>query len=450
MSGLLIRAKEFDLGGLALTRLCTLVASLGANVFVIAILARQHGAETYAAYALIASLVNLLPFADLGLGASVVNATADRASGALSPQAFHAAISRARDYMLLVTLVLLPLVLGGMASGQFSGLLGDLQSEPGVLLGAGYTLVCIALSIPLGIGARVLQGHGRMLDVVRLGFINPGVQMAIYLPLFLSAAPASFYFFGPGTAYLLNALVGYLVARQKFGLRTAWPFVALFAKNVLAGSPWKTAVPFLLISVGMAAGFQSHRLLLTNAGSAGQVAEYSVVAQFLGPLIAITGVVGQNLWSRYRGQLNRNELEIGAFRVHLVLFAIIGIAFAFAFTVLMPIAAVLLTGNSVAPPTLLIIGAGAYLLVYSVHQPSAMLLTDPRALWFQATCVIVVAAATILTTLWTVPTLGSAAPYLCMAACMLILQVLPSVRLAILRIRRQEASHPGLHGNGHQ
>lgn len=437
MSTLLTKAKEIDLGGMALTRLCTLIASLGANIFVIAVLARQHGAETYAAYALIASLVNLLPFADLGLGASVVNATADRASGALSARAFQTTVSRVRDYMLIVTLILIPLVLWGVASGQFTGLLGNLQQEPGITLGAGYTLLCIALSIPLGIGARVLQGHGRMLDVVRLGFINPGVQMAIYIPLFFSAAPASFYFFGPGTAYFLNALVGFVVARRKFQLRTAWPFVALFDLKDRSSNPWQTAAPFLLISVGMAAGFQSHRLLLSNVGSASHVAEYSVVAQFLGPLIAITGVVGQNLWSRYRGQLNRNELEVTAFRLHLILFAIIGLGFALAFTLIMPIAARLLTGSSVTPTTTLVIGAGAYLLVYSLHQPSAMLLTDPRALWFQAACVVAVAATTVLTTVWSVPILGSAAPYICMAGSMLLIQVLPSIRLAVLRIQRQ-------------
>ncbi|MCI9872570.1 hypothetical protein [Arthrobacter humicola] len=437
MSALLVKAREFELGGMALTRLGTLAAGLGANVFVIALLSRQHGAATYAAYALIASLVNLLPFADLGLGASVVNATADNASGKLSNEGFSHLVSRARDYMLIVALCLIPATLWGITNGQLSVLLGDLASEPGILLGAGFTLICIAGSIPLGIGARILQGHGRMLDVVRLGFIGPAVQMLIYIPLWLTNAPAYLYFFGPGTAYLLNAFAGFMMARRTSKIRLHLPFAGLFLRINKADSPWHTAAPFLIISVGMAVGFQSHRLMLSQFGTAQQVAAYSVVAQFLGPLLAIAGVVGQNLWSRYRGQLNRNELDLGSFRSHLVIFAVIGATFAGGFILLIPVAAALITGGAVSPSLLLTLGAGSYLIVFSLHQPSAMLLTDPRALWFQAACVVAVAVSTVTATIQTVGSLGAAAPYICMAVSMFFIQVLPSMRLAISRVRKQ-------------
>ncbi|MET4147147.1 hypothetical protein [Arthrobacter sp. UYCo732] len=440
MSTLLRKSREFDLGGLALTRLCTLAAGLGANVFVIAVLARQHGPETYAAFALIASLVNLLPFADLGLGASIVNATADRTSGSITEAAFKRQVSRARDYMLIVMVLLLPVIIWAYAEGYLSSALGNLAGESGIVVGAAFTLFCIALSIPLGIGARALQGCGRMIDVVRLGFIGPGVQILTYVILFVLDSPAYLYFLGPGTAYILNALVGYLVARRTSPLRTEWPFVSLFRRGNGGDSPWQTALPFLLISVGMAAGFQSHRLLLTQYGNSQEVAEYSVAAQFLGPLIAITSVVGQNLWSRYRGQIHRNELEISAFKTHILIFAIIGAIFVVGYVSLMPLAAWLLTGNSVAPPITLLLGAGAYLLVYAIHQPSAMLLTDPRALWYQAAFVVAVAVATIMATVSSVPYLGSAAPYVCMAASMMLIQVLPSMRLAVSRIARQSAA----------
>jgi hypothetical protein len=49
-----------------------------------------------------------------------------------------------------------------------------------------------------------------MLDVVRIGFIGPVVQMMFYIPLWLANAPAYLFFFGPGIAYILIALVGSL------------------------------------------------------------------------------------------------------------------------------------------------------------------------------------------------------------------------------------------------
>ena len=439
MSTLLVKAKEFDLGGLALARLGTLAAGLAANVFVIAILARQHGPETYASYALIASLVNLLPFADLGLGASVVNAVADRSSGSITETACKRLVSRARDYMLLVTLLLLPIVVWAMANDHLGLILGTLASVEGITSGTAYTLICISLAIPLGIGARALQGDGRMIDVVRLGYIGPICQVAIYVPLFVLGMPAYLYFFGPGTAYLANAVVGYVVARRKANLSTEWPFVAVFRAGSGVNNPWYTALPFLVISVGMALGFQSHRLLLTQASGPQEVAEYSVAAQFLGPLIAITGVIGQNLWARYRGQMHRKELDVKSFHAHILLFGIVGAILAVGFVLLMPLAAALLTGGAVVTPAILLLGSGAYLLTYALQQASAMLLTDPRGLWYQATFVIAVAVATVITSFYTIPILGSAAPYISMAIAMMLLQVLPSMRIASTRIKKQVA-----------
>jgi hypothetical protein len=130
-------------------------------------------------------------------------------------------------------------------------------------------------------------------------------------------------------------------------------------------------------------------------------------------------------------------LELGAFKAHLVIFSIIGAAFAGGFILLIPAAAAVITGGEVTPPLLLTLGAGAYLMVFSLHQPSAMLLTDPRALWFQAACVAAVAVSTVTATIQTVGSLGAAAPYICMAVSMLLIQVLPSMRLALSRVRSQ-------------
>lgn len=70
-------AKSIDLGGTGFFRLVGLLAGACANFAVIAILSRDYGVEYYAFYALMASMLNLLPFADFGIGATMVNATAD-------------------------------------------------------------------------------------------------------------------------------------------------------------------------------------------------------------------------------------------------------------------------------------------------------------------------------------------------------------------------------------
>lgn len=438
MTALLARAREIDLGGVALYRLIALIAGFGANVLAIAVLSRQHGSSAYAAFAIVASLVNLLPFADLGLGASIVNATSDRSAARLTRGQYRRTVSKARDFMMIFMLLVIGISALAYYVFSFDGLLGNLADTPGIPEATAYTFACIALAIPLGMGGRVLQGLGRMIDVVRIGLVGPIVQVCIYIPLMTLGAPAYAYFWGPGTAYLATAAVGYFVARRRYGLRLNLPFTSLFSADSRGTSLWRTAAPFLIVSVGMTIGFQSHRVLLSHFGTTQNVAEYSLVAQFLGPLLAITGVVGQNLWARYRKDLHDNSLSISAYKHHLVIFAFIGLSFATALFFLAPTAATILSDGQVSPTILLAVGAAAYLLVTAIHQPSAMLLSDTRGLWFQAACVVLVAASTVALIVLAVPTLGAAAPYLAMAASMLVLQVLPSIHVAYKRVNEQQ------------
>lgn len=450
MTTLITRAKEFDLGGTALFRLATLVAGFGANVLAIAVLSRQHGSTAYASYALIASLVNLLPFADLGMGASVVNATADRTSGKLSRMQYLWHVSKARDFMAVFMILLSILATWGYSDGAYTVLLGNLSQTPGISEGALFTFISIALSIPLGLGARVLQGLGMMKVVVQIGFVGPLLQIGIYLPLWLFNAPVEYYFFGPGTAYLATALTGYVIARRRFGLRLTLPLSSLIRPTNGGQGLWRTAAPFLLVSIGMTVGFQSHRILLSQFGTTEDVASYSLVAQFLGPMLAVTSVVGQNLWSRYRRELHVSTLELSAFRAHVLIFVLLGTIFAVGLFTIVPSAASILTGGSVSPGLLLTLSAGVYLLVTATHQPSAMLLNDSRGLWLQALLVFQVAICTVAGTIWSISWLGAAAPYACMAFSMLVLQVLPSIRMALKRIRGQQvdgSSHALSQGN---
>ncbi|GGJ12317.1 lipopolysaccharide biosynthesis protein [Paenarthrobacter histidinolovorans] len=437
MTALLARARDIDLGGVALYRLIALIAGFGANVIAIAVLSRQHGSSAYAAFAIVASLVNLLPFADLGLGASIVNATSDRSAARLTRGQYRRTVSKARDFMVLLMLLVICVTALAYYVFSFDGLLGNLADTPGIPEATAYTFACIALAIPLGMGGRVLQGLGRMIDVVRIGLVGPLVQVCIYIPLMALGAPAYAYFLGPGTAYLATAAVGYLVARRRYGLRLNRPFTSWFSRNPIETPLWQTAAPFLIVSIGMSIGFQSHRVLLSHFGTPQNVAEYSLVAQFLGPLLAITGVVGQNLWARYRKDLHNNSLSMTAYKHHLLLFAFIGLIFSAMLFLLAPTAAAVLSDGQVSPPILLALAAALYLLVTAVHQPSAMLLSDTKGLWFQAACVVLVAASTVALIVLSVPHLGAAAPYLAMASSMLVLQVIPSIRVAFKRVNRQ-------------
>ncbi|MGG7508907.1 lipopolysaccharide biosynthesis protein [Plantibacter sp. YIM 135249] len=433
------QAQEIDLGSTAFFRTLGLVAGLLANLSAIAALTRGFGAHEYAAYALIASLVNLLPFADLGLGASVVNSTSDARAKTITEEQYRRHLSRVRDLLVLVAAFIIVVDVVLVATGGLRTILGVIADVPGAVEASAFTLACIALSLPLGLGNRILQGRGRMIDVVRSGLVGPAFTIVVVGACVVFHAPAFVYFLAPGVAYLSIAVVSYIVAMRQTDVRMMRIGTGLrspVANDVKTAS---TAIPFLIISIGLAAGFQSHRLILANIGTADDVAQYSVVAQFAGPALALITVIGQNLWTKYRTGVSTGTLKSGDFNAHVLLFSVIGLMAGVAIVLVVPFAAGILTNGGVMPSIWLCAAAAGYILVTAAHQPSAMFLNDPRGLQIQASLVILVAATSISFMLVTTPSIGAVAPYLGTSVAMLLLQVVPSILLVQARLRRNVA-----------
>jgi hypothetical protein len=435
MKQFLRRVEEFDAGSTAFYRLMALVVGLVANLAAIAVLARGYGAGEYAAYALLASLINLLPFADLGLGASLVNSTSDYNGGRLARSTYERHVSRVRDLLLVVAFAVAVTDFALFFSGGWTRILGSIGDAPGVAEGATFTILCVAAALPLGLGARVLQGRSRMSLVVRIGVVGPALQLAIVLGGFAADAPVLWYFIAPGLGYLAIAAVSTFAALRGTDFRLIAVGRGLTARSAgdvrIAG----TAIPFVVISVGMAAGFQSHRILLANFGSAAEVASYSIVAQFAGPMMAVIAVIGQNLWNRYRSELAGGALTVSTFRSHIAIFAVVGVLAALAIPAVVPFAAVILTGGAVQPGLAVCFAAAAYIAVNAIHQPGAMLLTDSSGLWMQAGMVCLVAIGSVLFFFAAISSFGAASPYLASAVAMILFQVPATIAIAIRRIR---------------
>lgn len=430
------QAQEIDLGSTAFFRTLGLVAGLLANLSAIAALTRGFGAHEYAAYALIASLVNLLPFADLGLGASVVNSTSDARAKTITEEQYRRHLSRVRDLLVLVAAFIIVVDVVLVATGGLRTILGVIADVPGAVEASAFTLACIALSLPLGLGNRILQGRGRMIDVVRSGLVGPAFTIVVVGACVVFNAPAFVYFLAPGVAYLSIAVVSYIVAMRQTDVRMMRIGTGLrspVANDVKTAS---TAIPFLIISIGLAAGFQSHRLILANIGTADDVAQYSVVAQFAGPAMALITVVGQNLWTRYRASHAAGELKTSEFNAHVTMFAVIGAFAAVAIVLVVPFAATLITGGGVQPTIWLCAAAGFYVLVTAAHQPAAMFLTDPKGLIIQATLVVAVALSSIALILLLTGALGATSTYLGAGVSMLVIQVIPSILLTQRRLKQ--------------
>lgn len=430
-------AKSIDLGGTGFFRLVGLLAGACANFAVIAILSRDYGVEYYAFYALMASMLNLLPFADFGIGATMVNATADYRSGALDRMSFQSHFRRASLVTVLVSLAVASLAFLFYQMGLWVPVLGAVGEMDHASALATVVIVSAAVGIPLGLGSRILQGCGKMRVVVTAALIGPIIQLIVIGVCWTTQAPAYLFVLAPCAGYLAVGFLTLALALRSIsgdeGSLIGWRLTSPVRVRIA-----ETAVPFFLISIGMVVGFQSHRLLISTFGTVEDVAQYSVVAQFAGPLLAILGVMGQNLWSRYRERYRIGTLRVREFAQHIVLLGTVGAVFALALVVISYPGIRFVSGGSLVVPLATVLAGSVYILVVSVHQPAAMFLMDPRGLWLQVLCVWLSGLVGMVLAISLIPELGAAALYLGLSAGMVALQVIPCIYISVRRISSME------------
>jgi O-antigen/teichoic acid export membrane protein len=424
-----------SIGAIALFRVLGLVISFSVSLAVIAVLSGTGSPQSFAAYALIASVINLLPFADLGLGASVVNLASDFRAGKLSETSFGSGFRKAVGILAVISVGLTILFSVLYAHDILDVALGSVATAPWAAEGFFVSAVLVVLAIPFGLGARVLQGLGQMRIVAKVALVGPILQALFLVPVLVFRAPSEIIFVAPAVAYFVVAVWQSAVARRAVkrvvGLPTPPHGLQSRQVHLLA-----TAAPFLLISVALALSYQSHRILLANIAPAGDVAQYAAAAQFVGPLVALVSLVGQNLWSTYRSETEPASSRGAKFGAHVLGFGGIGVLFAVGFAIFAPVLVRFVSGHVLDIPTGLVLSAVMYIVVSAVHQPSAMYLTNSSGLWMQAGMTLLVAAATVTFILSLTDQLGPASPYAGLAICMLFLQVIPSYLIVRNRMSR--------------
>ena len=385
-----------------------MVLGLGASLLIVGTITRKFGASEYAAFALLASFINLLPFADLGLGASVVNAVSDGRSDKYPPRRWRC-ISRARDVLALVAAAISGVAFLLLATGAWPTLLGSIAAVEGTALAATATLALVGASVPLGVGNRILQGAGRMRTVVQIALLSPLIQGLGCALLALIDAPAIAFAYLPGVAYVTVAAVAFVVALRTRIVTMLPLFAALrrWRSDIMRLAD--TAVPFLIISVSLTIGFQSHRLILAQLARIAQdLAVYSLTAQFAGPVLALIMVAGTESLVSLPDPAEQGRPASEAVRLHVALFGTLGVAAAAGLFVAVQLIGGPLTAGVVDPAVAVTLGAAAYVVVQAIHQPSAMLLNTPRGLWLQAALVATASIVAVVLMVLLVPEFGPA------------------------------------------
>ncbi|MFQ1003615.1 lipopolysaccharide biosynthesis protein [Modestobacter sp. SSW1-42] len=388
-------------------RLLVLPVSAVLGIVVTRLLIDDYGPAAYAQYGLLVGLGALLPFADLGMAAAVMNAVSSSAHPA-SDDAVRRTLVTALRVLVASALVLALLTVAVSVLGLWPALLGDgLLPGPGPAVVAGCLLL-IALGIPVGIGQRVLVGLGRNHVAIAVqGLLTP-VVLLVLLALVWTGLPAGGVFpVVPYAVTLVLALIcTWLAARSTapvFGqaLRAA-PRLRTERGGPVLGVAW----PMLVVMVAVPLAMQSDRLLLSHLRGDADLAQYNLAAQMFVPVWSVVNAAGLALWPVFaRARADRSSASPFPMAAA---FAGAGVVLAGGVALLSPWLAEVASGGRISLDAPLVVAFAALMVVQAAKYPLGMYLTDAAGLRFQAGMVVLMAAANlglswVLTERWGAP-----------------------------------------------
>lgn len=398
---------------------------------------RTTGSVQFGVINLIATSVSLLAFADLGIGALVTTAAAKLAAGITGAVPdFAATVASTLKVLTCVVLVIQTCAVGGAALelwGRFFGVEMTPADERIVAL----VLVCFSLSIPLGLGARILVGIGKSHLVAVMA---PAISLTTLVLTVLLTATAV-----PPLALSVPPVLSVLLVNMAMAILAAKSVVRMGVKlrsatdssreRLLAGS-----MAMFVVTVSLALGLNSGRLVVSHLGTDVELANYSLAAQLFGSGWAAVAVGGTALWPIFVKRRSGTHATLALWRKSILMSALIGVGGLVVLSLAAPWAARLISGGSIAVDYRLAISFGLLFFVQCLHLPSGMMLTMPDELRFQAFCSVATGLASILSAVLLVPIIGASGAVLATTCSVLLFQVIPELALGTRLVRERPAS----------
>lgn len=406
----------------ALVRVGTFPVTALATFLTTSLVIGHAGAAGYAAIAVVITLSQLVPYADLGIGAGVINAIS---MSEVDDPIRTKAVASAIRVMLVSMILVSSLGLLGMTFFSWSEVL-SLENSGLARLDTVTALVIVifAATIPMGIGQRVLLAlmmNPIAIVVNSLGPILSLLGTAVIVGMGLSP---ELLVFPPVVGGLISSFVSLWIATKRIRFRwlTVFQYRKFHLPGLLSQGMW-----YLMISVVSAFAFQWGRIVLASRGTLDQVATYSIAMQFYAPLWSFFIAAGTSLWPIFARNRSRNESNSALLLRMVLYFAGAGLVCLIGLMLFGPWLAGVISHSAVEASAMIFLGCGLLIIVQSVQLVLGVSLTSPRDLRFQALWGIPMAASVIGATWLFVPALGAITPFLAAGVGVLLFQVFPNV-----------------------
>jgi O-antigen/teichoic acid export membrane protein len=396
-----------------------------------AIIVRETGPAVFGLVALVATITLLFPFADLGIGATAMTAAAQLSGPGAEPRAADV-IRRSYHVLFGVAVTVTVTALAVMAADKWTVLTGFASGSDDRW--AITAAACVfALTIPAGLGVRILGGMNRVPLATVILMSNALFALAITGVLYLLGAPGIWYVLSALGGLLIGQIVGTVVALRLSGLGwSAFGPVRQSAPDLLKGTLW-----LFLTGVGVPVGMQAGRVLLAHFSTPIQLSDYALMAQMYAVGWAGFSTAGFAFWPIFVNRRGATTATLRIWARATALFAAAAVAVGIGLVVAAPWAGRVLSGGKIAISVQLALAFGLLLVAQCAYLATSMLLTRPEEARMQALWALVMAVLSVGFGIFGAMRFGATGVVCAAAAAVIIAQVIPALLWVPRMVRRR-------------
>ncbi len=362
-----------------------------------ALIARETGAAVFGLVSLVATVTLLFPFADLGIGAVVLNAST-RLRGAGRDERAVDVIRRAYRSLFAVAAGLSATAFLVMAIDGWGSLVG-MSSGHADRWAITVSAVVFALTIPAGLGVRILIGIDRNQLATLVMMSSALFSLTLTLLFYRLGADGIWYALSALGGALIGHLLGTVIALRLSGL--GWSAFAPVSSSTAGVRLLKGSLWLFLVGVGSPMGLQAGRIVLAHLSVPAELAAYALAAQMYAVGWTVLSTAGIAYWPVFAKRRGVAGATVRMWRHLTLTLGVSAVVAAIGLALLGPWAASALSGGRIEVSAPLASAFGALLVAQAVYLPTSVLLTSPvearrQAYWTTAMVVISLGGGIVL------------------------------------------------------
>ena len=416
------------------------------GIVITRILIQNYGQATYGQYALLVTIGSLLPFVDLGIGAAVMNAIGGSTDPHNDEHVRRVLVTSLRILACSAAVLVLTAVVLSLAD-LWEPILGAGLVPGSGPLAASLCLGVIAITVPFGIGQRIMTGSGKNhWTILVLGLQSPIVVLTLLILVNTGVSAGAFIAVVSYSATLLLSVVisviaGRTIAPSLWVALRAVPKLRTERGGPVIGLAWPMLVQMIALPVAM----QTDRIVLSHVADLSDLTEYSLASQMFTPVWAVIAAAGVTLWPVFaRSRGGGSTDAVSPYRVSIG-FAGAAALLCGAIAVASPLLARVASDGLITIGLPLLFAFTGFMILQGLKYPLGMYMTDARGLRFQAFMILLMVPVNLGLSIALAKSLGAVGPVIGSLIGVAVFQVLANflyVRRDLRRAAERRAQPP--------